>query len=111
MAIKVNTLTEYVDQRKDELLTKAVLGANTLNHVEIMPDVKYKSALNYLDSTIVLADGSAKVKYRGALWRRSDRRGLDGCKWRGQHLYSPGVSAPVVAGVPVFVRCPAAHGR
>ena len=59
MAIKVNTLSEYVDQRKDELLTKAVLGANTLNHVEIMPDVKYKSTLNYLDSTIVLADGSA----------------------------------------------------
>lgn len=59
MAIKVNTLSEYVDQRKDELLTKAVLGANTLNHVEIMPDVKYKSALNYLDSTIVLADGSS----------------------------------------------------
>lgn len=59
MAIKVNTLSEYVDQRKDELLTKAVLGANTLNHVEIMPDVKYKSALNYLDSTIVLADGTS----------------------------------------------------
>ena len=58
MAIKLNTLTEYVNIHKDELLTKAVLGANTLDHVEKMLDVKYKDQLNYLDSTIVLADGS-----------------------------------------------------
>lgn len=59
MAIKLNTLTEYVNIHKDELLTKAVLGANTLDHVEKMLDVKYKDQLNYLDSTIVLADGSS----------------------------------------------------
>lgn len=58
MAINVSQLSEYVNIHKDELLTKAVLGANTLEHVEKMLDVKYKDQLNYLDSTIVLADGS-----------------------------------------------------
>ena len=58
MAIKVDTLSEYVNVHKDELLTKAVLGANTLDHVEKMLDVKYKDQLNYLDSTVVLADGT-----------------------------------------------------
>ena len=58
MAIKVNTLSEYVNIHKDELLTKAVLGANTLDHVEKMLNVKFKDQLNYLDSTVVLADGT-----------------------------------------------------
>lgn len=58
MAIKTTTLTEYVDMNREQLLTKAALSATTLEHVEIMPNVKYKEALNYLDSTIVLADGS-----------------------------------------------------
>lgn len=56
--LNLNTLTEYVNIHKDELLTKAILGANTLDHVELMLGVKYKEALNYLDSTVVLADGS-----------------------------------------------------
>lgn len=56
--LKVNTLSEYVEQHKEELMTKAVLGANTLEHIDIMPNVKYKDTLNYLDSKIVLADGT-----------------------------------------------------
>lgn len=58
MAINFKDLTEYVNNHKDELLTKAVLGANTLDHVEKMLSVKFKDQINYLDSTIVLADGS-----------------------------------------------------
>ena len=58
MAINVSTLSEYVNQNNGELLTKAVLGANTLNYIDIMPGVKFKEALNYLDSTVVFADGS-----------------------------------------------------
>lgn len=56
--LNVNTLTDYVESRKDELFVKAVAGTKTLDYVEIMPGVKYKEALNYLDSTVVLADGS-----------------------------------------------------
>ena len=58
MAINVSTLSEYVNQNNGELLTKAVLGAKTLDYIDIMPGVKFKEALNYLDSTVVFADGS-----------------------------------------------------
>lgn len=57
-AINLTALNEYVDQRTDELLTKAVLGAKTLDYVDVMLDVKYKAPLNYLDSTVVFADAS-----------------------------------------------------
>ena len=58
MAINVSALTEYVNQNNGELLTKAVLGAKTLNYIDIMPSVKYKDVLNYLDSTVVFGDAS-----------------------------------------------------
>lgn len=54
----VSGLTDYVNVHKDELIVKAALGGKTLERIEIMPNVKYKDALNYLDSTVVLADGS-----------------------------------------------------
>lgn len=52
------SLPEYVNANNDELLVKAMLGAKSLDYIEIMTDVKHKSALNYLDSTVVFADGS-----------------------------------------------------
>lgn len=58
MAINVSALSEYVNQNNGELLTKAVLGAKTLDYIDIMPGVKFKDTLNYLDSTVVFADGS-----------------------------------------------------
>ena len=58
MAINVSTLSEYVNQNNGELLTKAVLGAKTLNYIDIMPGVKYKDVLNYLDSTVVFKNGA-----------------------------------------------------
>lgn len=57
-ALNVSGLTDYVNVHKDELFIKATAGAPTLDLVEIMGDVKYKDALQYLDSEIVLADGS-----------------------------------------------------
>lgn len=57
-AINLTALNEYVEQRTDELLTKAVLGAKTLNVIDVMLDVKYKAPLNYLDTTVVFADAS-----------------------------------------------------
>lgn len=57
--INVSALPGYVDQVSDELLVKAMFGAKTLDYIELMPNVKKTSALNYLDSTVVLADGTA----------------------------------------------------
>lgn len=57
-AINLTGLSTYVDERTDSLLTKAVLGAKTLDVIDVMLDVKYKAPLNYLDSTVVFADAS-----------------------------------------------------
>ena len=56
--LNISGPTDYVKIHSDELFTKATAGARSLELVEIMPDVKYKDALQYLDSEIVLADGS-----------------------------------------------------
>lgn len=56
--LNINTLPDYVNERKDELFVKTSAGAKTLDYIEVMYNVKYKDALNYLDSTVVLADGS-----------------------------------------------------
>lgn len=54
----INSLPDYIANKQDELFVKAVAGTKTLDYVEIMPNVKFKEALNYLDTTVVLADGS-----------------------------------------------------
>lgn len=56
--LNVNTLPEYIEAHKDELLVKAIAGGKTLDYIEIMAGVKHKDALNYLDSEVVL--GSAE---------------------------------------------------
>lgn len=56
--VNVSGLTDYVNIHKDELFIKATAGARSLDLVEIMGNVKWKDALQYLDSEIVLADGS-----------------------------------------------------
>lgn len=52
--LNISGLTEYVAQNRDELLVNAIAGDRVLDYVELMPDVKYKSALHYLDSEVVL---------------------------------------------------------
>lgn len=59
MALNVNALPDYIEVNKDELFVKAVAGTKTLDYIEIMANVKGKAALNYLNSTVVLADGSS----------------------------------------------------
>ena len=58
MAIQINEISEYVNQNNGELLTKAALGAKTLNYIDIMPGVKYKDVINYIDSTVEFRNGS-----------------------------------------------------
>ena len=56
--LDLKLLPDYINEHKDELFVKSTLGAKTLDYVEIMPNVKYKDALNFLDSEVVLQDGS-----------------------------------------------------
>ena len=56
--LNINSLPDCINEHKDELFINATLGAKTLGLVEIMPNVKYKDALNYLESEVVLQDGS-----------------------------------------------------
>lgn len=56
--LNLSGLTDYVEQHRDQLFVKSVAGSKTLDYVELMPNVVYKEALNYLDSTIVFGDGS-----------------------------------------------------
>lgn len=58
MALNVSSLTDYVNVHKDELLVKATADAKTLRYIDIMPNVKYKEAIPYLESEVVLQDGS-----------------------------------------------------
>lgn len=54
MAFVVNTLPDYVEQHKGELLSKAILGFETKKYINDMPGVKYKEALNILATDPVL---------------------------------------------------------
>lgn len=58
MATTLNVITAYTENHKDELLVKASLDARTVKYVEVMPNVKFKDALNYLDSEVAFQDGS-----------------------------------------------------
>lgn len=53
----LSALTEYVNVHKDELFTKATLGAKSLDYIDILPNVKYKDQINFLDSEVEFQDG------------------------------------------------------
>lgn len=54
MAFQVNTLPDYVNEHKGELLSKAILGFETKAYINDMPGVKYKEALNIIATDPVL---------------------------------------------------------
>lgn len=56
--LNISSLTDYVDSKRDEIFVKAVAGNKSLNFVDVIPDVVYKTLLNTIDSTVVLQDGS-----------------------------------------------------
>lgn len=63
-----SALSEYIDERKDELFVKSAVGAKTLDRdaIELMLGVKNKQNLNYLDSEIVLAPGECGWNPQGS---------------------------------------------
>lgn len=54
--LDLSGLSEYINERKDELFVKSAVGAKTLDYVELMLNVKHKDALNYLDSEVVFQE-------------------------------------------------------
>lgn len=59
MAVNFGTLTQYVDEQKIGLIRKSVLGAKTINYVNIQTGVVGPTAVNLLDTTIQFGNGGA----------------------------------------------------
>lgn len=58
MAINVNALGNYVDEQRLPLIRKAVLGARSAYHFNLMTGVKGATALNLLSTDVQFGDGS-----------------------------------------------------
>lgn len=56
--LDLTALPDYIEQHRDELFIKSTLGTKSLDYLDIMTNVKFKEAINFLDSTVVLQDGS-----------------------------------------------------
>jgi hypothetical protein len=50
MAFVVSSLPDYVNQNSKELLSKAVFGAPSVKHLNLMTGVKYKDAINLVNT-------------------------------------------------------------
>lgn len=57
--VKLDQLSVYVDENKLDLIRKSVLGAKTINYLNIQTDVVGKTKINLLDTTVTFGDGSA----------------------------------------------------
>lgn len=59
MSINVNAIPQYVDQNKIGLIAKSVLGARTLEYVNIQTGIVGKTAINLLNTNVELGDGAS----------------------------------------------------
>lgn len=50
MAFVVNSLPDYVNQNSKELISKSVFGAPSVRHLNLMTGVKYKDAINIVNT-------------------------------------------------------------
>jgi len=57
MAFNVSALTGWVNENSQTLLTQALLGNQTAQLITILPGVKYKQTLKYLDTDLLLQAG------------------------------------------------------
>lgn len=58
MAINVDALPQYVEEKKLGLIRKAVIGARTVEEVNLQTGIKGDTALNLLVTDVTLGDGS-----------------------------------------------------
>lgn len=56
--VNFSGLTDYIQENRDMLFVKSVTGAKTLDYVDLHPNVVNGERLHYLDSSVVLGDGS-----------------------------------------------------
>ena len=56
--VNFSGLTSYIEENRDMLFVKSVTGAKTLDYVDLHPNVVNGERLHYLDSQVVLGDGS-----------------------------------------------------
>lgn len=59
MSININAIPQYVDQNKIGLIAKSVLGARTLEYVNIQTGIVGKTAINLLNTNVELGDGAS----------------------------------------------------
>ena len=59
MAINTSSLTAYVSDNREKLISKAVIGAKSASKFNLVTGVKGAQKLNLLDTTVSLQDGSA----------------------------------------------------
>ena len=57
--VNLSQLNVYVDENKLDLIRKSVLGAKTIDYLNIQTGVVGKTKVNLLDTTVVFGDGSA----------------------------------------------------
>lgn len=57
MGYSTDGLSTYVQERRDEIARKAVLGAKTIDLVSWMVDVKTKAQMNTIETDVVLQNG------------------------------------------------------
>lgn len=57
--LNITGLTEYVAQKRDELIVKAAAGSRSLDFIDLYPGVKHKEAIHFLDSEVEAQDGSS----------------------------------------------------
>ena len=57
--VKLDQLKVYVDENKLDLIRKSVLGAKTIDYLNIQTGVVGKTKINLLDTTVQFGDGSA----------------------------------------------------
>lgn len=58
MAFVVNSLPDYVNQNSKDLISDTVLGAPSVKHLNIMTGVKYKDAINIINTEVGLQERS-----------------------------------------------------
>ena len=57
--VNLSQLSVYVDENKLDLIRKSVLGAKTIDYLNIQSGVVGKTKINLLDTTVEFGDGSA----------------------------------------------------
>ena len=64
-SINKTALNDYTNEMSQELITKAVIGAETLNHISVMTGVKYKENMKYMTTDAVFQAGGCGFSANG----------------------------------------------